>query len=269
MIEEIYYLDEAQVKVTAATVGISYRRWTCIEASDITDDNYKKTMKDYRFDTLPIVDGEKMIEYFGTEVPNNYEKISRKKITHQDVLPLDTNIHEVIKGFATDKRTFYFLTFQNRITGLITLSNLNCRQVQIYIFGQICDLERSLSEFIDINKSNKEIEDFVKLKSKSNEKYEDIWSGYQIQVQNNTENKLIEQLYLVDLFCIIKHFSLYTKLDYTKKEWNNLSSINELRKLVAHSVRNILDQKNDINKLWKRIGMIEELTFRLKQIKTV
>ncbi len=269
MIEEIFYLDEGHIKITAASVGISSRRWTSINASEITDDNYKATMKENRFDILPIVSDQTTSEYFRTETPNKYDNIFREAITHKDVLPLDTNIREVIKGFVDDNRTFYFLTYHSRITGLITLGNLNCRQIQVYIFGLICELERTLSEFIADNLSKQQLEGFITRKAATNEKMKKTWEHYHGLVQLDLENNLIEHLFLIDFFSIIDHFGIFTKLGYSKNQWGDLTSINELRHLVAHPTRSLLDKDNDVIRLWKRIGKIEDLTFRLNQIRQV
>src|ERR1044072_6126795 len=124
MVEEIFYLEEGAVRITAASVGISSTRWTSIDVEKIEDDSPQLLMRTNRFDVLPIVaeDGTTR-EFFRTETPNNYDTISRKTISYGDVLPLETSIREVIKNFATESRTFYFLTYHTRITGLITLGN--------------------------------------------------------------------------------------------------------------------------------------------------
>src|SRR5437867_11221876 len=117
MIEELFYLDEGHIKITAASVGISSRRWVSISAGDIHGDNYKQLMRNNRFDILPIVAQDGTVsEYFKTDIPNSYSEINRHTITYKDVLPLDTSIREVVEN-----RTFYFLTLHNRINGLITL----------------------------------------------------------------------------------------------------------------------------------------------------
>lgn len=38
MIEDFFYLDEGQIKITAASVGIGSKRWTSINESEITDE---------------------------------------------------------------------------------------------------------------------------------------------------------------------------------------------------------------------------------------
>lgn len=266
MIEEIFYLDEGHIKITAASVGISSRRWTSIKDSEIKNENFKKIMNDNRFDILPIISADGTTSKFlKTDTPNNYDTISTQTITYRDVLPLDTSIREVIKGFVTENRTFYFLTYHSRITGLITLGNLNCRQVQVYIFGLICDLERKLSKFIDEHLTKENIETWVA----TNPKLQTIWKNFQKLVKSDLENKLIEHLYLLDLFTIIEVFEIYPKLDYEEEHWIDLRNINKLRNLVAHPTRSLLNKENDIEILWKRIGEIEDLNFRLNQIQSI
>lgn len=270
MIEEIFYLDEGHIKITAASVGISSRRWTSIKDSEIKNENFKKIMNDNRFDILPIISADGTISKFlKTDTPNKYDTISTHTISYRDVMSLDTSIRELIKGFVTDKRTFYFLTYHSRITGLITLGNLNCRQVQVYIFGLICELERKLIEYIDIKLKKPQLENFIIEKSKTNTKMKETWDHYQKLVQVDLENKLIEHLFLIDLFSIIEYFDIFKELGYSKNQWGDLTSINDLRHLVAHSTRSLLDKDNDIDRLWKRIGKIDDLTFRLNQIQSI
>jgi hypothetical protein len=102
MIEEIFYLDEGHIEITAASIGISSRRWSCINASEVNDENYRILMRDNRYDVLPIVSDQGIREFFKTEVPNQYDKILREIITYKDVLPLNTTIRDVIKGFVAE-----------------------------------------------------------------------------------------------------------------------------------------------------------------------
>lgn len=90
---------------------------------------------------------------------------------------------------------------------------------------------------------------FMFEKAKGNEKLKKIWDHYEELIQVDLENKLIEHLFLIDFFTIIDHFELYTKLNYTKKEWKGLQGINDLRHLVAHPTRSLLDKNNDIKRL--------------------
>jgi hypothetical protein len=228
-------------------------------------------MEKNRFDHLPVeeVDGS-VIKFFKTAVPNKYDKIDELKININDIIALDTNIRDVIEKFATQNRTFFFLRYQKTISGLITLGNLNCKQVQIYIFSLVCELERELGDFLNHFLSEKDITEWLNRKIKANiqnEKYKNILLSYANLIDSDLENNLTEHLFLVDLFKIINDTNLYLQLDYSKLEWEKMKSVNELRNRIAHPTRSLIDADNTIFKLHERISKIEDLTFRLSTIK--
>lgn len=281
MIDDFFYLDEGTVRVTAASVGISKSRWTSVRESDIKSGEYKSVMRKRRFDHLPIIaENDKVYEYFKTDEPNKFDTIKRHPIAYDDVIPVDTNVRTVIEEFARTKRTFYFLSYQKRITGLITVGNLNCKQVQVYVFSLICDLERALADFVN-NKdvmSDQDIKDYVKSKIKTNnsdnnhkeeisDKFKKIHDKHQKLELSGLENKITELFYFVDFFNLITERELYKKLGYSKSEWKDQNSINEIRQRVAHPTRSLLDKDNDIEKLDGRLSKIEDVLFRLYSLR--
>ncbi|MPS75054.1 MAG: hypothetical protein E2590_18155 [Chryseobacterium sp.] len=267
MIEDIFFQDEGQVKITAASVGISRLRWTSINETDINSNNYLDIMKKNRFDHLPIEPTNGTItEFFKTVEPNKFDKIERLQITYGDVIPLDTSIRDIIDKFADQEKTFFFLRYQKNISGLITLANLNCKQVQIYIFSLICELERELGNFLNSQLTDNKIKEWIEGKidiTNAKDKYKLIIENYHSLITSDLENQLTEHFFLVDFFKIISDKNLYREFGYTKSEWQNLGSINELRKRIAHPTRSLIDNENNIKKLQKRIKNIEDLTFRL------
>lgn len=271
MTEDIFYQDEGQFKITAASVGVSKLRWKSIKHNEIISNLHIELMEKNRFDHLPVeeVDGS-VIKFFKTAVPNKYDKIDELKININDIIALDTNIRDVIEKFATQNRTFFFLRYQKTISGLITLGNLNCKQVQIYIFSLVCELERELGDFLNHFLSEKDITEWLNRKIKANiqnEKYKNILLSYANLIDSDLENNLTEHLFFVDLFKIINDTNLYLQLDYSKLEWEKMKSVNELRNRIAHPTRSLIDADNTIFKLHERISKIEDLTFRLSTIK--
>ncbi len=273
MIEDIYFLDEGQVRIIAASVGISRQRWTYVKEEEISNNKQKEKelMKENRFDHLPIVPTNGIItEYFKTSKPNDFTEINRNPINYEDVIPLDTNIKDIIDKFASNSRTFYFLTFHKKISGLITLGNLNCKQVQIYIFSLICEVERELADFLNIYQTNEQIKDWIKSKAskeKPKDKYQSMLKSYEDLLKSELENHLTEHFFLVDFFNIITDRKLYDKLSFSRAKWKDLSSINELRIRIAHPTKSLLDQNNDIVKLKERLNKIDDLTFRLTTLR--
>lgn len=267
MIEDIFFQDEGQVRITAASVGISRLRWTSIREDEIINNQHLIRMKQNRFDHLPIESNfGNVTEYFKTDEPNKFDKVTRQKISYDDVISLETSIREVINKFANENKTFFFLRYQKNISGLITLGNLNCKQVQVYVFSLICELERELGEFLNNELENHQIKDWIFSKVNTNnsyDKYKQILEKYELLSKSDLENQLTEHFFLVDFFNIITGKKLYTTLNYSKSEWEALSGINELRKRIAHPTRTLLDEENDIFKLQERLKKTEDLTFRL------
>ncbi len=272
MIEDLFFLDEGQVKITAASVGISKQRWVHVKESEINSEKHIDLMTANRFDHLPIVSENGLVfELFKTKQPNDYSEINRMKIQVDDILPLDTHIKDVIEKFSED-RTFFFLTYQKKISGLITIGNLNCKQVQVYIFSIICELERELGDFLNSELSTEDIKDWLKKREKADEpncKFRNILTEFNKLSSVDLENQIADHFFLVDFFNIIEEKELYSILEYSKGKWKELSSINELRKRIAHPTRSLLDYENPIDKLKKRLKKVEELLFRLSTFKYI
>jgi hypothetical protein len=106
-------------------------------------------MRDKRFDVMPIVAPAEVREYFVTTVWNDYSTIVRKLITPEDLIPYDTDFREVIRRFAVEQRHFYFLSGPKPVVGLISIVNLNCRQVKVVLFNLIAELELVLTTLVD------------------------------------------------------------------------------------------------------------------------
>lgn len=271
MHEDFYFLDEGHVKITAATVGISRKRWTHAKEEDVNTGNYLEVMQSNRFDHLPIVSKEERItEYFKTIKPNDFSRIEKFEIKYDDIIPLDTDIRTIINNFAITKRSFYFLGYNNRISGLITLGNLNCKQVQIYIFSLICDLERGLSEFLNSQLSQIQIKEWLILMSEDNgTKYKTILDSYEKLTRLDLENTLTEHFYLIDFFDIISYYNLFEKLNFSLEQWKDLRQLNKLRVKIAHPTKSLLDRENNVQKLNRNLDKIQDLSFRLNKYKNI
>lgn len=271
MFEDYYFLDEGHVKITAATVGISRKRWIHANEEDVNTGSYKEVMQSNRFDHLPIVINEDNIsEYFKTTIPNDFSKIEKYEIKYDDVIPLDTDIRTIIYNFAMTKRSFYFLGYNNSISGLITLGNLNCKQVQIYIFSLICELERGLSDFLNKQLSQIQIKEWlIKMEEVNGSKHKTILDSYEKLTRIDLENTLTEHFYLIDFFDIIRDFNLFEKLNFTLEQWNDQRQLNKLRVKIAHPTKSLLDKENNVQKLKKNLDKIQDVSFRLNKYKNI
>ena len=65
------------------------------------------------------------------------------------------------------------MTFERRIVGLISVVNLNCRQVKVYLFSLLSELEVRLGNFIATHVSEDELLHMT-FGAKEKEKYEEV-----------------------------------------------------------------------------------------------
>ncbi len=260
MVEDFLYLRKNVVDVDAAVIGISKTRWIALTDSEACIEKAQEIMRQHHFDLVPIVTNDDIVSgYYQTETWNNYDAIQRKEMDYDDVIPVQTPLHIVIKSLAKEKRLFYFLTHHNRVTGLLSFIHLNKRQVRIYIYALITELETRLSGLIRSRISEEEIEKYVQNKDAANRYFTDKERGI--------ESELMEYLYLSDLINIISKNNLYGALGYPsrKRFGNSLGSINTLRNEVAHPTRTLISTSESIEKLWNKIEDIERILFRLRQ----
>jgi len=261
--EDAHFLREGVVDINAAVVGISKARWTCIAESEATEIQAIAIMRQHRFDILPIVNGADVKKYFRTHKWNDYSSISQETITHRDVIPFHTHIRDVIKGLAVESRHFYFLHNERRIVGLLSVVNLNCRQVKVYLFSLLSELEVRLGNFIAAHISEDELLKMT-FGEKEKEKHEDVKKRYQEDKTTGSDARFVEYLYLSDLINIILKQKLYERLGYSRTRFEKtLGSLNDLRHAVAHPARSIITNKHPVKKLWERINWVEEALFIL------
>jgi hypothetical protein len=260
MIEDFFFLRKNVVDVDAAIVGISKTRWVALPHMEASIDRAQEIMQQQQFDLLPIITKDGIVcEYFQTADWNNYDKIQRKEIDYDDIIPLQTPLRTVIKSFAKEKRLFYFLTNENRVSGLISVVHLNKRQVRILIFSLISELEIRLSSLIRLRMREEEI-----LKMVGNK---DVKQRYSEDKEHGIESDLMEYLYFSDLISIIAKNDLYKILGYPsrKKFENALGPINNLRNEVVHPTRSLIARAKSVGKLWDKLETIERNLFRLRQ----
>lgn len=262
MIEDHFFLKNNVVDIDAAVVGVSKTRWVNISEQEANLSQAQEMMSRHRFDVLPIVANDGSIkEYFHTKTWNDYSSIEQKKIDYNDVISFRTPLRSLIRDFAKEKRLFYFLANEERIVGLVSVANLNCRQVRTFIFSLISELEVRLSQFISSVMSETEI-----LSSGIGENSK---KRYNSDKEEGLDPELMEYLYLSDLINIIGKRNLFNVLDYPSKTklQDSLGRINCLRNQAAHPTRSLITNADSIGKLWDKIEIIERCLFRLRQVK--
>ena len=265
MTEDAHFLRESVVDINAAVVGVRSTRWTSIPLGDATSDRAAQIMSANRFDTLPIENPEDVRDYFQTQVWNDYSSVVRQSITHRDVISFTMPLRTVIAGFALESRSFYFLSNERRIVGLITIANLNCRQVKVYLFSLLSELEIQLGNLVSRHCSELELLGMT-LGKNEDLKYDKVKERYNEDKANGVDVPLVEYLYLSDLIKVIRSRKLFGQLGYQSGQKFNeaFGSLVTLRDTVAHPTRTLIIDPESCRKLWERIDQVEGVLFHLR-----
>lgn len=265
MAEDPRFLREAIVDVDAAVVGIGSAAWVHLTNEEASVEAARRLMQKHRFDILPIVSPAGVREYFRTHRWNDYSEIHRSQVSHRDLLPLLTPVREVIRGFAQEHRTFYFLAQDRRIKGLVSIPNLNCRQVTVWLFSLVAELEAELAEFVArrVGENTLLIEDFPAGQSG---RVSEIRQRYDGDRAKGVDAPLVEYLYLSDLVNVVSRRKLFRPLGYgSRGKFESLCApILELRNAAAHPVRSIVTTEHGCVQLWATLQNIEEVLFALR-----
>lgn len=266
MYEEIHFLRETVLDINAAVIGIHSSKWTAIAETEATPDHAATVMSSRRFDVLPVKGKSGVKEYFQTSHRNDFSSITRKTITHRDVLPCTTSLRDLIHRFASEERFFYFLTSGTRIVGLISAANLNCRHVKTYLFSLLSDLEIRLGKFIGEHCKEEELRRMTF--ESSGKKREEIERRYNADQASGVDVPFTEYLFLSDLFNVISKKKLFGSLGYpSRKQFEEaFGPLNELRNSVAHPNRSLIMDQECVKKLWQRIDQVEEILFLLREV---
>lgn len=262
MIHELQFSREIIVDINAAVVGISRNRWVAISSDEATETKAQRIMMKNGFDVLPILNGDVVQEYFITKSWNDYSTVIRQSITHRDVIPYLTHIPNVVRAFATEKRLFYFLSAENKIVGLISVTNLNSRQVQIFIFSLLCELETRLAKFLLAKISEGELRLLLEAKC-SRKRYGEIINRFERDKSQGMDAVFVEYVYLSDLLQVMND-GYWKELKISEEAWNELQSIKEWRNRVAHPIQSLIRDPMAVERLWKTLDRIEEVLFQLR-----
>lgn len=265
MLEDHHFLRETVVDIDAAVVGVSSNDWIGISEPEATPEKAAALMKERRFDILPIISHSPITQYFHTDRWNDYLSVSRKALTHRDLIPFKTSLHDLIRKFAIESRDFYFLTNERRIVGLVSVVNLNCRQVKVYLFSLLSELETALGRFVAKRICNDELLG-AEFGSTARGRKADVRKRYLRAKGSGYDVPLIEYMYLRDLIDLIAGRDWFGSLDYECGSTfeASLGPVIELRNTVSHPVRSLITGQDCCKRLWERLDCIDKLLFTLR-----
>lgn len=259
------FLRTGTVDVDAAVIGVGRTRWHSLPSEEASTEKAIQIMEAKHFDVLPIDgdDDSPIYEYFHTQHWGKWtgETVERSAITFKDVIPAQTSILDLIEKFVGNERLFFFLSYEYRIAGLVSVANLNSRQVKFYLFALLCELETRLGRLIHSDLSEEQVY------SKLDEETRNI---YKADRDKGFNNDAVQYLYLSSLIDIVRAEDLFKQMGYpSKKQFEKLNTLNELRNQVMHPVRSLVHNKESLKKLWERIEKLQDVLFRLRQLQGI
>lgn len=255
------FAREIVVDVDAAVIGISRKSWKSLKDKEVEPEKAREIMSRERFDILPIESDSGVKEYFRTNLWSDFSSISRRQILDADVIPYQASLRNLIEGFASQSRQFFFLGDKEEVVGLVTIVHLNERQVKVYLFNLLSELEIRLSHFLSSRVSE---ETLLEKEFGISDK---IRNAYKSDVAKGVDVSFTEYLYLSNFIRIIKKLGLHEDLGYSTTQYEKkLGSLNDLRHKVAHPIRSIITEPSSVGKLWKRIVRVEEVVDKLKNL---
>jgi hypothetical protein len=262
MLEDLSYRRQQVIDVDAAVVGVSRLRWTSVEPETDNED-VRGLMKDRSFDVVPVEDGEKDItRYYQTATWGDFSDIEAHALGYDDVIVQHTPLDTVIERFATTDRYHFFLSHENRITGLVSIVNLNCREARVHIFGLLCELEIQLAHLL----GDHLMSDDISVDDVLAEVKDDTEQRYRTDKADGVDRELTEYLHLSEMIKLIRKSGLHETLRYESKTQfaNDFNRLVKLRNAVMHPVRTLVNSPERAQKLHRNIEVIERALFHLR-----
>jgi hypothetical protein len=266
MKEQNYFKQSGNPEISVALAGISKWDWQKVSEGD-SKEAAIELMRENRFDVLPIESANgNYTEFFVTEEWGKYEegKILIKEIDTDSRLYYLTNINDAIIKFADTGRNYFFLDNQVNVVGLITIGNLNCKHVYLYLYNLIIQLEHALGSFI-YQKGLKDIE-LIKMFEDRTESVnaKGALERYKLDNDKGYDYNFMEYIFLCDLAYIIKNSGLIGMVGLEKTEFDKLiSNVNEIRNVVAHPNKSLIKSPASIIKLSNALKGLDILLERI------
>lgn len=259
---DFYYRREHVVDIDAAVVGVSRLRWSSLSAEEADDlERARLIMQQRQFDIMPIDGGDHVAGYVRTASWGDFTEVERHELKPGDVISQHLPLEEVIRGFTEEERLYYFLASYGRITGLITVVNLNCRQAKVYLYALINELEVSLGAFMRRCLNDGALNEEQVL----SEVRPGTRKRFEKDRKAGVEADLVEYLYLPELLDVLGKHQLLQSLGLSDDHGseNPMGDIVVLRNRVAHPVRSLVEKPADIERLWRDVSVLEEALDRL------
>jgi CBS domain-containing protein len=262
-----YFESIPDPEINVAIVGIYKGNWISTKGLE-TKEVAVKNMSKNRFDILPVVEKDGSINRCLKTIEwGNYDddNIDIHTIALEDRMYFLTTIYDAIAMFVKRDRKYFFLDNHDEIVGLITIANLNSKDVYLYLYNLIIQLEHFMGNFI----YNHGIQDTTLIsffeKTSKDQKAKSILIKFRKDDENALDNRFTEYLYLSNYKEILNHFELNKWIGLTKEALTDkLDRIVDLRNIVAHPNKSLISKKHTISNLYEAMKDIHQLIDKLK-----
>lgn len=245
------------VEVDAAVVGIARERWIGIDESAADADTALAVMKANRFDVLPINPRSGWPrEFYITTTWGQFDDIARRRITYRDVIGQTTSIRDLIRLLAERHRNFFFLADEGDVSGFVSIAHLNCRQVGVYLFALLAELERRLADHLVRILTEEEILTAVEKSP--------LAKRFRRDRQAGVEAHATEYMNFSDIVELALEAGLIQALDMSTATALDVREIRKLRNKVAHPVKSVVGDATSVRGLWDWVSLVEEMIFGLR-----
>ncbi len=266
MDDHYYFTKPNVVEVNAADVGISKDEWRSVpDQSDKSSNLALKLMKKYNFDIIPIDSNEGTVSNFyktknwGDSDDNEISEIDENCTIHFRT-PID---HVVSKMERLGVHYFLLSNSEGRIVGLITSADLNCRDFGTLLFSHIIGFEMAMTQFIESEISEDEIESYAMGKKDLGKRIDDAKKA-------NAELPTIQLFSLSDLIGLFEKSGCWKSLGFESKSkcHKMTQKVIDLRNAVAHqgTGKTVVNSKRPVPMLWETMRDLKKYTTDLKEL---
>jgi hypothetical protein len=257
---------------TAATIGINRAEWFAHKPA-MSRQEVLNTMLDKRYDIVPIERKTGEVEQyfvFDNDGSLKIQKIDFGKDTAYYLL----HVADLIKLMIKNDKTHYFLVSykdEKSILGLVSLSNFNCKEFYIYMYGLISYVEMELARLLQ-NFSEKEAFKILDKYALNNDELTLQLSNVNDRLDkdryNNNETSYLDYLYLNQLLFIVSQSDYLNNMEYRKADDLLVGTgiLRDVRNIIAHPVKSLVSNMEDLANLYVALNKIYEIKAKLEKI---
>lgn len=248
-----------------SSISVNKSDWLYAAHNETKECVFEKMIKN-RFDVLPIREADGSYKkYFRTKERSNFyvDDIKAYEIKPEDCMDHLAGIKVAIKAFAESDRDFFFVTSKKKVTGLLTMGNLNSKHVYVYLYNLIAQLEFGLGKLI--NRSGIDDNELYRIFEESGKSVKPN-TRYRREIKKGLDHKFVEFAYIGDMAWIIREKNLHRKIGIAAKEFDlSIKLINKLRNVVSHPVNSLIKGKNSVIELDMTIEKMESLILKIDE----